>query len=107
MTPHGAGAGGHTVASKAVAHSATTSKTREIAVASGVDPADEPSVDWGWHQNFPKGLPIAAAVTGIVLLLFTIGHPVSWTEFLFSAVPAAVCLIGAVAYPVYRRRRRL
>lgn len=95
------------MASKAVAHSATTSKTREIAVASGVDPADEPSVDWGWHQNFPKGLPIAAAVAGIALLLFTIGHPTSWTEFLFSAVPAVVCLIGAVALPVYQRRRRL
>ncbi|MEJ8279157.1 DUF2631 domain-containing protein [Pseudonocardia spirodelae] len=82
------------------------SSTREVAIRSGVDPADEPSVDWGWHQNFHRGLPIAAAVTGIVLLLFTIGHPVSWTEFLFSAVPAAVCLIGAVAYPIHRRRRR-
>jgi len=95
------------VASKAVASNAVPSRTREIAIRSGVDPADEPSVDWGWHQNFSKGLPIAAAVAGIALLLFTIGHPTSWTEFLFSAVPAVVCLIGAVALPVYRRRRRL
>ncbi|ALE82982.1 DUF2631 domain-containing protein [Pseudonocardia sp. HH130629-09] len=95
------------MASKAVAHSATTSKTREITVASGIDPADEPSVDWGWHQNFHRGVPIAAAVVGVVLLLFTIGHPVSWTEFLFSAVPAAVCFIGAIAYPLHQRRRRL
>ncbi|MEV1291759.1 DUF2631 domain-containing protein [Pseudonocardia sp. NPDC049635] len=80
------------------------SKTREVAVRSGVDPEAEPSVDWGWHQNFTKGLPIAAGLTGIILLLFTIGHPISWTEFLFMAVPAAVCLIGAVTYPIYKRR---
>ena len=35
------------MASKAVAHSATTSKTREIAVASGVDPADVSEVIMG------------------------------------------------------------
>ena len=80
------------------------SKTREVAIRSGVDPEEEPSVDWGWHQNFSRGLPIAAGVTGVVLLLFLIGHAVSWTEFLYMAVPALVCLVGAVAYPVYKRR---
>lgn len=82
------------------------SNTREVAIRSGVDPEAEPSVDWGWHQNFTRGLPIAAAVTGVVLLLFLIGHPVSWTEFLYMALPAFVCLVGAVAYPVYKRRSR-
>ncbi|WP_068800509.1 DUF2631 domain-containing protein [Pseudonocardia sp. HH130630-07] len=80
------------------------SNAREVAVRSGVDPDAEPSVDWGWHQNFSKGLPIAAAVTGVVLLLFMIGHPLSWTEFFYMAFPAAVCLVGAVAYPIYKRR---
>ncbi|MBC3190789.1 DUF2631 domain-containing protein [Pseudonocardia sp. C8] len=80
------------------------SKTREVAIRSGVDPAEEPSVDWGWHQNFTKGLPIAAAVSGIMLLLFLIGHPLSWTEFLYMAIPAFACLAGAVAYPIYKRR---
>lgn len=82
------------------------SNAREVAVRSGVDPAEEPSVDWGWHQDFTKGIPIAAGLTGIVLLLFLIGHPASWTEFLYMAVPAAVCLIGAVAYPIHKRRSR-
>lgn len=80
------------------------SKTREVAIRSGVDPQEEPSVDWGWHQKFTKGLPIAAAVSGVLLLLMLIGHAVSWTEFLYMAVPGAVCLVGAVAYPMYKRR---
>ena len=80
------------------------SNTREVAVRSGVDPEAEPSVDWGWHQNFTKALPIAAGLVGITLLLFTIGHPISWTEFLFMGVPALVCLVGAVAHPIYKRR---
>lgn len=80
------------------------SKTREVAIRSGVDPEEEPSVDWGWHQNFTKGLPIAAGLTGVILLLFMIGHSISWTEFLYMAIPALVCLIGAVAYPIYKRR---
>jgi phosphatidylserine synthase len=80
------------------------SNTREVAIRSGVDPEAEPSVDWGWHQNFTKGLPIAAGLTGVVLLLFLIGHPASWTEILYMAIPAVFCLVGAVVYPIYKRR---
>ncbi|MEQ3554876.1 DUF2631 domain-containing protein [Pseudonocardia nematodicida] len=72
------------------------SNSREVAVRSGVDPAEEPSVDWGWHARFPKGMKIAAGLVGISLLLMLIGHPVSWTEFSYMAVPAVACFAGVV-----------
>lgn len=79
------------------------SNSREVAVRSGVDPAEEPSVDWGWHARFPKGIKIAAGLSGVFLLLFLIGHPISWTEFLYMAVPAVVCFAG-IGYLVARGR---
>ena len=80
------------------------SDSREVAVRSGVDPAEEPSVDWGWHAHFPKGIRIAGVTTGIVLLLFLIGHSASWTEILYMAVPALACFAG-VGYLAFRSRR--
>lgn len=79
------------------------SDSREVAVRSGVDPAEEPSVDWGWHARFPKGTKLAAVVTGVALLLMLIGHPASWTEILFMAVPALACFAGAALLVVRER----
>ncbi|RZT84731.1 uncharacterized protein DUF2631 [Pseudonocardia sediminis] len=79
------------------------SNSREIAVRSGVDPDDEPSVDWGWHATFPNGTRIAGVVTAIALLVMLIGHPTSWTEILFMVIPAIAILAG-VAWSIRRRR---
>ena len=37
-----------------------------------IDPADEPSVEWGWHGGFPKGTQIAGwfCTFGVVMMLF-------------------------------------
>ncbi|TCK25401.1 DUF2631 domain-containing protein [Pseudonocardia endophytica] len=79
------------------------SNSREVAIRSGVDPDDEPSVDWGWHGTFPHGTKIAGVVTAIALCVFLIGHPTSWTEILFMVVPAAAILLGVV-WSVLRKR---
>ncbi len=79
------------------------SNSREVAIRSGVDPADEPSVDWGWHGTFPRGTKIAGVVTAIALVLMLIGHPASWTEILYMVVPAVAILAG-VAWSVIRKR---
>lgn len=72
------------------------SKSREVAIRSGVDPEEEPSVDWGWHGTFPNGTKIAGAITAIVLVLMLLGHPTSWTEKLFMIIPAIAILAGVV-----------
>lgn len=79
------------------------SNSREVAIRSGVDPDDEPSVDWGWHGTFPTGTKIAGAVTAIALVLMLIGHPTSWTEVLYMVVPAVLILAGVV-WSVLRKR---
>ena len=68
-----------------------------------VDPADEPSAEWGWHGTFPKAIPTAGVVTAILLCLILIGHPASWTEILFAVVPAVAILL-AVVYGTIRKR---
>ncbi len=37
-----------------------------------IDPADEPSVEWGWHGGFPKGTQIAGwfCTFGTLAMLF-------------------------------------
>ena len=79
------------------------SNSREVAIRSGVDPDEEPSVDWGWHGTFPNGTKIAGAVVAIALALFLIGHPTSWTEKLFMLVPAVVVLAGIVYMGIRKR----
>jgi hypothetical protein len=68
-----------------------------------VDPADEPSAEWGWHGTFPKGITIAGVLTAILLPLMLIGHHVSWTEILFTVVPAVVILAAVVAGNLRKR----
>lgn len=79
------------------------SNSREVAIRSGVDPEDEPSVDWGWHGTFPRGTAIAGVVTAIALVVMLIGHPTSWTETLYMVVPAVAILAGVV-WQIMRKR---
>lgn len=79
------------------------SNSREVAIRAGVDPDEEPSVDWGWHATFPNGTKIAGTVTAIALLLMLIGHETSWTEILFMVVPAIAILAGVIWSAVRKR----
>ncbi|MHA6800821.1 DUF2631 domain-containing protein [Bounagaea algeriensis] len=39
-----------------------------------IDPAEEPSVEWGWHGGFPKGTQIAGWFCTAAMLLMLIGN---------------------------------
>ncbi|MGP4018247.1 DUF2631 domain-containing protein [Saccharopolyspora sp. 5N708] len=39
-----------------------------------IDPADEPSVEWGWHGGFPKGTQIAGWFSVVAILAMLIGN---------------------------------
>ncbi len=39
-----------------------------------VDPADEPSADWGWHGGFPKATQVAGWFTVFALLIMLHGN---------------------------------
>lgn len=76
---------------------------KELATRPKVDPADEPSAEWGWHGEFPRATLIAAVVTAIILPLLLIGHAVSWTEIIWMTLPSVVILV-MVAIGLNRRR---
>jgi len=46
---------------------------RAVAVAR-VDPADEPSVEWGWHGHFPRLARASGWIVTIALLAMIIGN---------------------------------
>jgi hypothetical protein len=48
--------------------------TRELAQRPEVDPAEEPSAEWGWHGGFPRGMIIA----GWVVVMHSIRQRTSW-----------------------------
>ncbi|MEU7815857.1 DUF2631 domain-containing protein [Pseudonocardia sp. NPDC049154] len=76
------------------------SSSRELAK---VDPADEPSAEWGWHGTFPKAIPTAGVVVAILLCLILIGHHASWTEILYAVVPAVVILLAVIVGTLRKR----
>jgi hypothetical protein len=39
-----------------------------------IDPAEEPSVEWGWHGGFPKGTQIAGWISMISILAMLLGN---------------------------------
>lgn len=61
------------------------SNAREVAERSGVDPRDEPSVDWGWHGHFYKGKIIAGVISIVLLVVFLFGPYQSHTQVLWLA----------------------
>ncbi|MEY8040958.1 DUF2631 domain-containing protein [Saccharopolyspora cebuensis] len=39
-----------------------------------VDPAEEPSAEWGWHGGFPKGTQIAGWFSVFAMVMMLIGN---------------------------------
>lgn len=78
--------------------------SRELAQRPAVDPADEPSAEWGWHGGFPNGSRIAGVISAILLPLLLLGHPRSYTEILWMCIPAAIILAAIIGGSVRKRR---
>lgn len=64
--------------------------------AHGVDPHDEPSVEWGWHGGFPKGTRIAGWLTAFALLAMLIGNHRGRIEDIYLVGVAAVIVIALI-----------
>jgi hypothetical protein len=69
------------------------------------DRIDEPSVEWGWHGGFPRGLRIAGLVSVIVLigLMYPHDQQLGRMHLFWLAGVALVILVGVVR-PARRRR---
>lgn len=68
--------------------------------ASGIDPADEPSVGWGWHGHANKTFKILGLFFAAFLLLMMIGNHESRIEDIYLVVFAGIIVffIGADEY---------
>ncbi|MFC4945415.1 DUF2631 domain-containing protein [Pseudonocardia sp. GCM10023141] len=77
--------------------------SKELAKAPAVDPEDEPSAEWGWHGEFPKGRVVAGVISIFILLVFMIGNYQSRTQDLWLIGFAVVIAIGIIIQVVRKR----
>ena len=68
-----------------------------------VDPAEEPSAEWGWHGSFPVAGPVAGVLTIIALLGMLVGNHEGRIEDLYLIGIAALLALGGVIALVRRR----
>ncbi|MDV6012786.1 DUF2631 domain-containing protein [Haloechinothrix sp. LS1_15] len=72
-------------------------------VGDEVDPRDEPSVEWGWHDHFPKGRQIAGWAVVLILLGMLYGPHESNIENYFLVFTALI-IGGGLLWDLHRRR---
>ena len=77
--------------------------SRELARRPAVDPQDEPSAEWGWHGDFPRGKMLAGWASVGILLLFLVGNHQGRTEDIWL-VGTAVVLAFVLVLSVLRKR---
>ncbi|GGM39147.1 hypothetical protein GCM10012275_07580 [Longimycelium tulufanense] len=77
--------------------------TQELEKRPTVDPAEEPSAEWGWHGTFPRGIQIAGWLTALVMLAMLIGNHEGRTEDLYLVL-IAVTMAGMLVWDIVRRR---
>jgi hypothetical protein len=59
-----------------------------------VDPADEPSAEWGWHGGFPRGSLIAGWFSVFAMLIMLIGNHQGHVEDIWLLVVAVIMAFG-------------
>ena len=77
--------------------------SRRVARRSGVDPAVEPSAEWGWSGSFPNGTRIAGVVVAILILILMVGPYQSRLQD-FWMVPIALGILVMVVRGTLKRR---
>ncbi|SFS35600.1 DUF2631 domain-containing protein [Saccharopolyspora flava] len=78
-----------------------------------IDPAEEPSVEWGWHGGFPKGTQIAGWFSVVAVLCMLIGNHQGILsggghfkmEDVFLIITAVVLAVGLL-YDLTKNKRR-
>ncbi len=72
--------------------------------SSGIpDVADEPSVEWGWHQHFPRAARVTGIVVGVIILTLVTAHPATGTEIAY-VVGTAALVIGVAIWDAVSHR---
>jgi Protein of unknown function (DUF2631) len=77
--------------------------SRRSARRSGVDPHDEPGLEWGWHGSFPNGMRIAGVVVAIILLLLLTG-PYQDKLQDFWMIPISLGILALIVRGTIKRR---
>lgn len=76
---------------------------QELQARPAVDPADEPSAEWGWHGNFPNLVQVMGWVIVGGLLVMLIGNHKGQVEDIYLYLTAAGIAL-ALALDLRRRR---
>ncbi|MGH3980819.1 MAG: DUF2631 domain-containing protein [Pseudonocardiaceae bacterium] len=71
----------------------------------GVDPDQEPSVEWGWHGSFPRASRIAGWITAASMFLMLIGNHEGTTEDYYLVVLGVGLVAVLVGDHLHRRRK--
>lgn len=76
---------------------------QELQTRSSVDPADEPSAEWGWHGAFPNLVQVMGWVIVGALMVMLIGNHKGRTEDIWLVLLAAT-VAGALVLDLRRRK---
>jgi hypothetical protein len=76
---------------------------KELQTRPAVDPADEPSAEWGWHGSFPNLVQVMGWVIVGGLLVMLIGNHKGMTEDIWL-VGTALFIAGALLLDLRKRR---
>ncbi|OLT09580.1 hypothetical protein BJF78_30430 [Pseudonocardia sp. CNS-139] len=92
-------------ASRADQEDGVARNSRELARRPAVDPEEEPSVEWGWHGGFPRGMLVAGWGVVVILLLFnfTNNNLTNHTANVWLTGVAILMAIGLVLHSVRKR----
>ncbi len=76
-----------------------------------IDPAEEPSAEWGWHGGFPKGTQIAGWFSTFAMVMMLVGNHQGILSGGNTFTPAdiwliviAVILAIGLLYDLHRKR---
>jgi hypothetical protein len=70
---------------------------------STVDPADEPSAEWGWHGSLRKGTLLWLTFVAVISFLLFIGNQIGHVEDFYLAITGVVAIILLIRNVTKRR----
>ncbi|GLY49215.1 hypothetical protein Lesp01_28710 [Lentzea sp. NBRC 102530] len=82
----------------------TVATSSELDKRPAVDPHEEPSHEWGWHGQLPKGTRIAGWLSAIFCFLMLIGNHHGQTENIWL-VASGVSIIALLVWDAARRKK--
>ncbi|GLZ41460.1 DUF2631 domain-containing protein [Actinokineospora sp. NBRC 105648] len=81
----------------------TELEKRKPTAAGTVSPAEEPSVEWGWHGSFPKGTLIAGVFVGLAMFAMIIGNHTGLTADIWL-IGIGAGLLAGIGWKIHKNR---